>query len=53
MLGVLGRRHDNRGGVVLDFSSSAQFVWFEAWASEAKDPFANRLWRNLGTANWH
>ena len=51
--GGLGRRHDKRGGVVLDFSSSAQFVRFEAWAHEAKDPFANRLWCNPGTANGH
>ena len=51
--GGLGRRHDKRGGVVLDFSSSAQFVRFEVWASEAKDPFANRLWCNPGTANGH
>jgi len=51
--GGLGRRHDKRGGVVLDFSSSAQFVRFETWASEARDPFANRLWCNPGTANGH
>ena len=51
--GGLGRRHDKRGGVVLDFSGSAQFVRFEVWASEAKDPFANRLWCNPGTANGH
>jgi prepilin-type N-terminal cleavage/methylation domain-containing protein len=51
--GGLGRRHDKRGGVVLDFSGSAQFVLFQAWAREAKDPFANRLWCNPGTANGH
>jgi prepilin-type N-terminal cleavage/methylation domain-containing protein len=51
--GGLGRRHDKRGGVALDFSGSAQFVLFPAWAREAKDPFANRLWCNPGTANGH
>ncbi len=51
--GGLGRRHDKRGGVVLDFSGSAQFVRFEVWASEAKYPFGNRLWCNPGTGNGH
>jgi prepilin-type N-terminal cleavage/methylation domain-containing protein len=51
--GGLGRRHDKRGGVVLDFSSSAQFVSSSAWAREAKDPVANRLWCNPGSANGH
>jgi hypothetical protein len=51
--GGLGRRHDKRGGVVLDFSGSAQFVRSEAWAREAKDAFANRPWCNPGTATGH
>ena len=51
--GGLGRRHDQRGGMVLDFSGSVQFIRFEAWASEAADPVANRLWCNPGTANGH
>jgi prepilin-type N-terminal cleavage/methylation domain-containing protein len=51
--GGLGHRHDKRGGVVLDFSGSMQFVRFEAWASEAKATVANRLWCNPGSANGH
>jgi type II secretory pathway pseudopilin PulG len=51
--GGLGRRHDKRGGVVLDFSGSTQFVRFETWASEAKATIANRLWCSPGTGNGH
>ena len=51
--GGLGARHDKRGGMVLDFSGSIQFVRFAAWASEAKATVKNRLWCNPGTANGH
>jgi len=51
--GGLGPRHDERGGLVLDFSGSVQFVRFAAWASEAKATVANRLWCNPGTINGH
>jgi hypothetical protein len=51
--GGMGARHDKRGGMVLDFSGSVQFVRFTAWASEAKSTIANRLWCNPGTANGH
>ncbi len=51
--GGLGARHDKRGGNVLDFSGSIQFIRFTAWGSEARDPAANRLWCNPGTANGH
>jgi len=51
--GGLGRRHDKRGGMVLDFSGSLQFIRFEAWASEARATVANRLWCNPGTADGH
>ena len=51
--GGLGARHDKRGGMVLDFSGSVQFVRFTAWAGEAKATVANRLWCNPGTASGH
>ena len=51
--GGLGHRHDQRGGVVLDFSGSIQFIRFEAWASEAKARDANRLWCNPGSSDGH
>ena len=51
--GGLGARHDKRGGMVLDFSGSVQFVSFTAWAGEAKATVANRLWCNPGTASGH
>ncbi len=51
--GGLGKRHGKKGGIVLDLSSSVQFIRFEAWAAEAKDPNKNRLWCNPGSANGH
>ena len=51
--GGLGRRHDKRGGVALDFSGSVQFIRFEEWAGEAKSRIANRLWCNPNTADGH
>jgi prepilin-type N-terminal cleavage/methylation domain-containing protein len=51
--GGLGHRHDKRGGVVLDFSGSIQFIRFAAWASEARARVANRLWCNPGSADGH
>lgn len=51
--GGLGRRHDKRGGLVLDFSGSVQFIRFETWNTEARSLSKNRLWCNPGTANGH
>jgi prepilin-type N-terminal cleavage/methylation domain-containing protein len=47
--GGLGRRHGKIGGIVLDFSSSVQFIKYEAWKSEAKATVKNRLWCNPAT----
>jgi len=51
--GGLGTRHDRRGGMVLDFSGSIQFVRVETWTSEARSSVKNRLWCNPGTSNGH
>lgn len=51
--GGLGKRHGKKGGIVLDLSSSVQFIKYEAWAAEAKDPKKNRLWCNPGSINGH
>jgi len=51
--GGLGKRHGKRGGVVLGFSGSVQFIQYVTWLAEAKDPLKNRLWCNPGSRNGH
>lgn len=51
--GGLGRRHGKQGGIVLVVSGSVNFIKYETWAQEAKDPNKNRLWCNPGTRNGH
>jgi prepilin-type N-terminal cleavage/methylation domain-containing protein len=47
----LGTRHSAKGGSVLTFCGSVEFLQFSKWAGMSTDPEKNQLWCNPGTAD--
>jgi prepilin-type N-terminal cleavage/methylation domain-containing protein len=49
--GGLGKRHGQKGGIVLAMDGHVEFIKFDAWRRESEAPRKNRMYCNPGTAD--